>query len=478
MAPAIGYANPWTLEPVPLRIRLALIFAVATGLVLTIGGMVFVDQLSSDLRQTTDSTLTTRAADIANALAQSGATPAKVLETSSNAPLPLGGSEAQIFDQNGTVVAASGTSRAPVVPIDMAKVADQGTLYFSRGTESPQRYIVVGTSSSGQEMAIVVRSDLQAGDEAIDRVEKLLVLGTIPLVVLAGIAGWLIASAALRPVERMRAQVESIPDDEVAPILDVPRTRDEIAALATTMNDLLARVRRARHRERRFVAEAGHELRTPLSILQGELELANRPGRSVEELRETIRVAHEEALRLGRLAEDLLALARSDSQAMNLRCRQTDVGALIEQSIATFRRREQGRAVSFDLHDGLSLTVDLDPDRFRQAIDNLIDNALRHAPEGSTIDVCIESRDFEVACIVADRGPGFPLDFIERAMDRFAKPTTQNDGGSGLGLSIVLAVAEAHGGTAWVANREGGGAEAGISIPVGRSIIDSAEVEQ
>jgi signal transduction histidine kinase len=457
---------------VPLRIRLALIFAAATAVVLAVGGLVFVNQLSSGVRRTTDSTLTTRAANIANALAEPGSRPVEVLEKSRAAPLPLGGSEAQIVDRNGKVLAASATSRTPMLRADVVRKARSGALHFTGGTDAPQRYIVVGLTHRGEPMSIVVRSDLQAGDEAIDRVERLFLLGGVPLVLLAGVAGWLIARAALRPVERMRSEVAAMTDDEVGPVLDLPRTRDEIAALTTTMNDLLERVRRARLRERRFVAEAGHELRTPLTILQGELELADRPGRSVDELRETLRVAQDEALRLGRLAEDLLLLARSDSNDMNLRRHQTDVAALVEQSVATRERHDATRAVAIEVHNEVNLTVDLDPDRFRQAVDNLIDNALRHAPSGSTIEVRIEQRGTDVACIVLDRGPGFALDFIERAMDRFAKPTSQHDGGAGLGLSIVQSIAIAHGGRAWVANRETGGAEAGLSVPAGRQRVE------
>lgn len=464
--PATAYATLRIRDRMPLRFRLALIFAAATAMVLAVGGMIFVNQLSNGIRSTTDSTLTTRAANIANALAQPGSDPVEILETSRHEPLPLGGSEAQILDEHGNVLATSGTSRALLATFDLSAVTKQGPLRFSSGKESPQRFIVLGATDHGRQMVIVVRSDLEAGDEAIDRTERLLVLSSAPLVLLAGIAGWLIARAALRPVERMRSQVAGMTDDEVGPNLDVPPTRDEIAALATTMNDLLARVHRARRRERRFIAEAGHELRTPLTILQGELELADRPGRTVDELRETLRIAREEALRLGRLAEDLLLLARSDSDGLNLRRHQTDVAAVVEQSVARFERRDPDRAVAIEIQSDVNLTVDLDPDRFRQAIDNLIDNALRHAPDGSTIEVRIESRGSEIACMVRDRGPGFPPDFIERAMDRFAKPTSQNDGGAGLGLSIVQSVAIAHGGHAWVANRAVGGAEAGLIIPV------------
>jgi hypothetical protein len=224
---------------VPLRIRLALIFAAATAVVLAVGGLVFVNQLSSGVRRTTDSTLTTRAANIANALAEPGSRPVEVLEKSRAAPLPLGGSESHIVDRNGKVLAASATSRTPMLRADVVRKARSGALHFTGGTDAPQRYIVVGITHRGEPMSIVVRSDLQAGDEAIDRVERLFLLGGVPLVLLAGVAGWLIARAALRPVERMRSEVAAMTHDEVGPVLDLPRTRDEIAALTTTMNDLL-----------------------------------------------------------------------------------------------------------------------------------------------------------------------------------------------------------------------------------------------
>jgi signal transduction histidine kinase len=262
----------------------------------------------------------------------------------------------------------------------------------------------------------------------------------------------------------MRSQVAEMTEDELGPSLDVPRTKDEIAALATTMNDLLGRVRGARRRERRFVAEAGHELRTPLAILQGELELADRPGRSEDELREALRVAHDESLRLGRLAEELLVLARTDAGAMELHRRPTDLCALVERSVTALGPQADQRDVSVQLACAVGEPVDLDPDRFRQAVDNLLVNALHHAPGGTTIDVVVERRGPELACIVRDEGPGFPPDFLDQAFDRFAKPPSQAGGGAGLGLSIVRSIASAHAGRAWVANRPGTGAEAGLTV--------------
>ncbi len=449
----------------PLRIRIALFFAAASAVVLAVGGYAFIGQLSSGIQHTIDSTLTTRAANIANAVTQQGADPTGVLEASRRAPLPLGGSAAQVLDQRGNVLSASNASKVPMVSTDTIKLAEQGTLQFSSGTKHRQRYIVVSVQHRGEPLAIVVRSELEGSDEAIDRAERLLVFGGVPLVLLAGLAGWLLAGAALRPVERMRSQVASLTEDELGPSLDVPRTHDEIAALATTMNDLLGRVRRARQRERRFVAEAGHELRTPLAILRGELELANRPGRNVDDLREALRIAEDEAQRLGRLAEDLLLLAGTDAGAMPVHARPTDLMQLVERAVTGVRSRAVEVGVSLTITGGCDGEVGVDPDRIRQALDNLLDNALRHAPAGTGVEVAVEVLGSSVACVVRDEGPGFPPEFVERALDRFAKSTSQGGGGAGLGLSVVRAVALAHGGEAWVANRPDRGAEAGFAVP-------------
>ena len=453
----------------PLRIRIALFFAAASAVVLVAGGFAFIDQLSSGIQHTIDSTLTTRAADIANAVAQQGADPSAVLEASSRAPLPLGGSAAQVLDQQGNVLSASNASTVPMVSAATIKLAEHETQRFSSGTRHRQRYIVVTVENRGEPLAIVVRSELEGSDQAIDRAERLLVFGGAPLVLLAGLAGWLLAGAALRPVERMRSQVASLTEDELGPSLDVPGTHDEIAALATTMNDLLGRVRRARARERRFVAEAGHELRTPLAILRGELELANRPGRKVDDLREALRIAEDEAQRLGRLAEDLLLLAGTDAGAMPVHARSTNLMQVVERAVAGVRSRAVELGISLTITGGYDRQVEVDPDRLRQALDNLLDNALRHAPAGTEVEVAVEVRGGSVACIVRDEGPGFPTDFVDRALDRFAKSSSPHSGGAGLGLSVVRAVALAHGGDAWVANRADRGAEAGFTFPRGGS---------
>jgi hypothetical protein len=275
-------------------------------------------------------------------------------------------------------------------------------------------------------------------------------------------------------VERLRRQVAAISEgggevpDAGVTVVEVPSTRDEVAALAGTMNDLLGRQQRALARQRAFVADASHELRNPLAVLQGELELAVRPGRSLPELTAAVRDAKAEAERLSRLTGDLLLLARSDEDRLSLRLERTDIGALLTASagLAGSRLAVAGLSCRVDVPSGTY--ADVDPDRIRQAVDNLIGNALRFAPRGSVIVLTARPAGPDLDIEVSDDGPGFPAGFLPRAFERFARPDSgrsRGDGGTGLGLAIVRAIAAAHGGVATAGNKPGGGAVVRLRLP-------------
>jgi signal transduction histidine kinase len=296
---------------------------------------------------------------------------------------------------------------------------------------------------------VVVGTRLETVDNAVDRVEVGLAIAGGPLVLLAGIAAWVVAGAALAPVERMRRQVAGMSEEDIRGNMAVPRTRDELAHLAATMNDLLGRVRDARERERRFVAEAGHELRTPLAILRGELELANRPGRSREELTEAVTVAGEETDRLVRLAEDLLFLARGDAAGLDLRGEEVVLGEVVGRAVEASSGRAAERGVSIDIDVDPDSVAWVDADRLRQSIDNLLDNALQFSPSGGHVAVRAGVSEGRMRLEVVDDGPGFPIDFLPHAFERFARAdeSRAQGRGSGLGLAIVASIASAHGGT-------------------------------
>jgi hypothetical protein len=267
----------------------------------------------------------------------------------------------------------------------------------------------------------------------------------------------------------MRREAAEISDRDLDRRLGVPATRDEIAALGTTINALLARLQGALHRERGFVADAGHELRTPLAILRAELELAARPGRSREALVDAINEAGAETDRLIRLAEDLLLLARADNHQPFLRPRRLSVPTCCAPRRAAQRPGRPSAEVTSHRHVPEILDVPADPDRLRQAVDNLLDNATRHSPRGGVVELSAGiARRGVLAIEVEDRGLGFPVDFLPHAFDRFHRAgdaRSRDDGGSGLGLSIVRAIVRAHGGAVVATNRAGGGAAVRIELP-------------
>jgi two-component system, OmpR family, sensor kinase len=236
------------------------------------------------------------------------------------------------------------------------------------------------------------------------------------------------------------------------------------------MNGLLGRLRTAVARERGFVADAGHELRTRFAMLRAELELAARPGRSRAELAEAIAAAGLETERLIRLSENLLLLARAEGEQTFVRANSTPVHELLTAAARAANARAADRLVSVEVDCPLDLIAVADPDRLRQAIDNLLDNALRHSPTGAPVRLTALQRAAPSALeiTVRDHGPGFPPEFIPHAFERFRRADTARasaDGGAGLGLAIVAAIIRAHGGEATADNHPTGGAIVGVHLP-------------
>jgi signal transduction histidine kinase len=300
------------------------------------------------------------------------------------------------------------------------------------------------------------------------QVVRELAIGGVVFVAVAALGAYWLARAALSPVERLRRQVAAVSGRDEGSAVEVPGTRDEIAALAGTMNVLLGRLQGALARQRAFVADASHELRTPLAVLRGELELAARPGRSRDDLTAAVRSAAAEAERLSRLTDDLLLLARSDEDRLSLRPEATDIGKLLARSAGTAASRLAAAGVTCHLDAQVGMLAAVDGDRIRQAVDNLLDNALRFAPRGSVIVLAAHADGPHLGIEVRDDGPGFAPGFLPHAFERFRRPDTgrsRDDGGTGLGLAIVQAIAVAHGGTASAANRPGGGAVVRLRLP-------------
>ncbi len=435
----------------PIRVRLTLAFAVAMAIVLAAVGIFVYERVGNELLGTVDQTL------LAQAEEESGA--GKVDQDAEG-----GTTFAQRFDQYGRVTHSQPAGLGPLVSGRVvAETRLNGRIWLDEGVPGRRgvwRVLVEPAKQQGG--AIAVARSLAPRDESLDHLRHQLII-FLPLALLAAcLGGYGLAAGALRPVELLRRRAEAVTAGELSS-LPVPATGDEVSRLAVTLNDMLARLHDAFVHERRFVADASHELRTPLALLRTELDLALRRPRSREELEDALRSAAEETLRLSRLADDLLLIARADQGTLPVRREPVEVDDLLTDAQTRFGTRAAalGREIRVEPS---RLRVDADPLRAGQALVNLVDNALTHG--GGAVELAAEEKDGGVELHVRDSGEGFPDDFAARAFDRFSRADeARGRGGSGLGLSIVELVAKAHGGATGLRNLPGGGADVWFSLP-------------
>jgi two-component system OmpR family sensor kinase len=446
----------------PIRARLALVCAALVGaLVLGLGMLVYL-RLEADLRAAADDGLLPRAAALEEA-PPNGPT----LETD---PTDVGDVFGQILTRDGTVLSTtSGLASGPIVPTTGFGGLD-GPHYFDAlvsMTDEPQlaRLLEMPTAD-GRVVVVGVAFDDQR--EALDRLLILLGLAGPVAILLAGAVGWLVAGAALRPVERMRIEAEAVSASEPGRRLPLPRARDEVAALGRSLNRMLDRLEAAVERERRFVADASHELRTPLANLKAELDLALRRARSPAELVDALRSASEETDRLSQLAEDLLLLASADGGHLVMRLDDIDASSVVRNTVGSFEGRAAALGVTLEASVEDHIRARLDDVRIRQAVRNLVDNALRQTPSGGRVTVEMSKRAGILSIAVADTGSGFETAYLPLAFEAFSRADESRSraiGGVGLGLAIVRAIARAHGGTVHARNRPEGGAEVVLDLP-------------
>lgn len=365
----------------------------------------------------------------------------------------------QVVAADGRVVSASADSDDPggrwfvtpgahggpstrVVTVDNGRAdADDG----------PYRVAVVSTSSPEGPVTVYAAQSTRSVDESISELVAVLSVG-IPVVVLAlALAGWLLVGRALRPVETMRRQVAAIPGTEPGRRLEQPPARDELGRLAATFNELLARIEASTGRQRQFVADAAHELRSPIAALQAQAEVfARHPQVAATPAAQAGMLADTQ--RLARLVDDLLALARLDAHPHPPR-QVVDLDDLVLQEV----RRAGGRGPTVRADQMSAGRVLGDPAALDRVVRNLLDNAVRHAT--ATVTVRLDTTEEMVTLVVADDGPGIPSLDRDRVFERFTRlddSRSRDAGGAGLGLAIVRDVVESHGGRVQIQDNQPG----------------------
>jgi signal transduction histidine kinase len=376
-----------------------------------------------------------------------------------------------ILDARGEVVARTGNLvSGPELELgpELLARALAGEVVLADANRGAERYRAVHhplQDAEGTRYAIVVALSRRPLDLTLDAVVGVLIVAIAVAGGLAAFAASRVSRRLTRPLERIAIAAREVGEANlVARIPEVSRDR-ELRALVRLLNDMLARIEVGFETQRRFVADASHELRSPLSNLRGTIEVALRHPRSDAEYEETLRVALGEIERLGRLVQGLLTLSRAESGHLVLRRRSVDLAEVATGAIAAHAVRAAGYRVGLQLDAAAPVRVDGDADRLREIVDNLLDNALRVAPAGSAVRVAVKQDDGRSVLEVEDAGPGLSEAEQARVFEPFARGAAAGGDGSGLGLAISRRFAEAHGGRLRVHSTPGSGATFRLELP-------------
>lgn len=319
-------------------------------------------------------------------------------------------------------------------------------------------YRVVTVKIPGQNEALMLAQSLEPQEHMYQRLGLVMLLFSGAGVIVAGLAGWAVATGSLRPVRRLTASVERIAQtEELAPL--TVEGDDEIASLTRSFNRLLSALAVSRNRQRQLVADASHELRTPLTSLRTNIELLAQADASLEpeQRAELLEDVHAQTEELTTLIGDLTELARDDPPAPVVEA--VDLGDIVDQALARVRLRAP--AVRWDV-DATSWWVVGEPAGLERAVTNLLDNAAKWSPDGATVRVALDRGTLTID----DEGPGIAEEDLPHVFDRFYRsPESRGMPGSGLGLAIVRQIAERSGGTVTAERSPAGGARLTMTLP-------------
>jgi two-component system OmpR family sensor kinase len=312
---------------------------------------------------------------------------------------------------------------------------------------------------------VAIYGSLSAVVQSEDEVRTALTLG-IPLSLLIALAGgWMLASRALSPIEQLRLTAQSITATDLSRRIGMERD-DELGRLARTLDEMIAGLDSAFTEQRRLTADVSHELRTPISVIQAQASLALRRTRSPQEYEVVLASIHEETERMGRIVEDLLMLARAEAGQEVLEHDPVRLDVVARWAVSQLEDAARGREVNLVSAFEPSMVVG-DQGKLQQMTLNLLDNAIKYTPSGGTIRIRVDTDAGSAKLVVSDTGVGIPKDSLPHVFDRFfMTDRSRSEGGSGLGLSIVHWIVEAHMGTVFVESSEGVGSTFTVSIPM------------
>ena len=353
-----------------------------------------------------------------------------------------------------------GTELLAVVADAAAAEAPEVRATLPRYGKHAARAVARRFAVDGRQYVLLAAESLHSVKSELGLVRNVLFLALPLIVLIAGAGGFFLATKNLAPVRWMAEQARSITDKSLHQRLDIGAANEELMMLADSFNELLSRLDRSFETMRRFVADASHELRTPIAVIRGEADVALDHDRGPAEYKESLAVIQDEARRLTRLIDDLLNLARADAGHVSLHVEEFYVNDLLAECCRVIQAKAGAKKIHLECQCPEDVAYRGDPELIRRLVLNLLENAIRYTPEGGRVQISVEDSARELRIQVADTGIGIPPETATHVFERFYRgdqARSRQNGGFGLGLSIVKWIAESHNGSVELSSEPGQG---------------------
>ena len=395
-----------------------------------------------------------------------------------------------IFDEHGRLVAEKPAGASMLAPLPKEKPLVLGTVSrfeLNPGGEddSPRRRVAairVNFALAERTYQIVLSQSLDQVFLNLEAFRRVLYIAVPAALLLAGFGGWFLARKSLAPVVEMAEQARRIGGENMSERLQLSNPRDELGRLGSTLNELLDRLSASFAQQREFMADASHELRTPISVIRTAASVTlSQERRDEEEYRGVLTMIDEQGRHLARIVEDMFRLARADSGNQNVRVNRFYLDELLAKIVCDAKLLGAAKDIRIELSETGEAPIDGDEELIRQMILNLIDNAVKYAPAGARVRMSLEQRGEEYVVSVSDTGPGIPVAAQTRIFERFYRvdsvhSLSREDGplGAGLGLPIARWVAEAHRGRLVLERSDESGSTFVAVLPVPKIATEAA----
>jgi heavy metal sensor kinase len=383
-----------------------------------------------------------------------------------------------IYDANGQLLAESGRDddveiRLP--PLDTIPTDDTQLTTVTEARDADDRHRLamrrVTLPTHNATYIVVAGGSLEPIDEELEALRDTLAYVVPIALLMAAFGGWFLAHRSLAPVVGMAERARRLGGDDLSGRLPVANPRDELGRLAETFNDLLGRLESSMKQQRQFMADASHEMRTPITTTRTAANVAlQQPHRDEDEYRHSLTVIEQQATRLSRIVDDMFTLARADAGNYPVRKHPMYLDEVVDEVVSAARIVASTKDVRIQCNCASSATFVGDEELIRRMLMNLLDNAVRHSSSGAVVSVCLQTVESGYSIVVADQGPGIPPENQPHIFERFyrvdpSRSRGNRDGGAGLGLALARWVAHLHGGTVTLTSCSDTGSTFTVALP-------------